>query len=336
MKFNYKWKLSDLDKIESNGLKVFSCFACGGGSSMGYKMNGFDVIGINEIDKRMIEVYNANFSPKYVYKESIETFKNRNDLPEELYNLDILDGSPPCSTFSISGSREKAWGKEKVFREGQAKQVLSDLFFDYIDLAKKLQPKVILAENVKGMLQGNAKGYVKMILDKFKDAGYKVQLFLLNSATMGVPQRRERIFFIGLRNDIDLQKLKLEFNEKPILYKDIEEYGYENKIIPGDVKYWKICKAGKSISTVHPKGHRFNAIKLSQYKVVNTIANSSNLYHYKEERSLNNKELDSVGSFPLDYKFLKNKHQYLIGMSVPPLMIQKISEQIYKQWLSKI
>src|SRR6185503_9599664 len=121
----------------------------------------------------------------------------------EFYNLDILDGSPPCSTFSMAGSREEAWGKEKQFREGQAMQTLDDLFFDFIALANKLKPKVIIAENVKGLIQGNAKGYVKEIYQKFEDTGYNVQLFLLNAATMGVPQRRERVFFIGLRNDFE-------------------------------------------------------------------------------------------------------------------------------------
>lgn len=79
------------------------------------------------------------------------------DYPKELYNLDILDGSPPCSTFSLAGEREKNWGKSKKFREGQAYQVLDDLFFEFIKLAEKLKPKIIVAENVKGILMGNAK-----------------------------------------------------------------------------------------------------------------------------------------------------------------------------------
>ena len=194
--FTYKWNLSDLKEVPKNGYKVFSCFACGGGSTMGYKMSGFEVIGCNEIDPEMMSIYKKNHNPKHTFLESIETFKLRKDLPKELYNLDILDGSPPCSSFSMAGSREKAWGKKKKFREGQAEQVLDDLFFHYIDLAKKLQPKIVVAENVKGMLQGNAKGYVKQIINLFNVAGYNVQLFLLNGATMGLPQKRERVFFV--------------------------------------------------------------------------------------------------------------------------------------------
>lgn len=139
-KFPYKWTLEDAIFTKDKG-KVFSCFACGGGSTMGYKLAGFDVIGCNEIDPKMIETYKLNHKPKFAFLESIETFKKRDDLPDELYNLDILDGSPPCSSFSLSGSREKGWGVEKKFREGQAEQVLDTLFFDFIDLAKKITTK---------------------------------------------------------------------------------------------------------------------------------------------------------------------------------------------------
>ena len=94
----------------------------------------------------------------------------------------------------MAGSREKKWSVKKKFREGQAEQVLDDLFFHYIDIAKKLQPKVVVAENVKGLIQGNARGYVKQIFKAFKEAGYSCQLFLLNAAAMGVPQRRREHF----------------------------------------------------------------------------------------------------------------------------------------------
>ena len=182
---NYKWKLSDTTFTKDKGT-VFSCFACGGGSSFGYKLAGFDVIGANDIDPKMAEVYKANHNPKHYFLESITELAKRKDLPEELYNLDILDGSPPCSSFSMAGSREKGWGKEKKFREGQAKQVLDTLFFDFIDLAKELQPKVVVAENVKGLLLGNAIEYVKKIYEKFDKAGYYCQHWLLNASKMAI------------------------------------------------------------------------------------------------------------------------------------------------------
>ena len=99
-RFNYEWTLKDANFTKDKGT-VFSCFSCGGGSTMGYKLAGFDVIGCNEIDPKVMEVYRVNHSPKFSYLESIQTFKARKDLPAELYNLDILDGSPPCSSFSM-------------------------------------------------------------------------------------------------------------------------------------------------------------------------------------------------------------------------------------------
>lgn len=91
-------------------------FCLWGGSSMGYKLAGFDVIGCNEIDHRMMYAYCQNHNPKFPFLEPIQTFKDRTDLPPELYNLDILDGSPPCSTFSMAGvncGREKKLGQNE-------------------------------------------------------------------------------------------------------------------------------------------------------------------------------------------------------------------------------
>jgi DNA (cytosine-5)-methyltransferase 1 len=173
-KFPYEWTLKDAKFTKDKG-NVFTCFAGGGGSSLGYKLAGFDVIGFNEIDKKQAGIYQMNNEPKYAFIEPIQDFKLRNDLPEELYNLDILDGSPPCSTFSISGNREEDWGKARKFREGQQEQVLDTLFFDFIDLAKKLQPKMVIAENVKGILLGEAFQYVKKIYEAFDEAGYIVK-----------------------------------------------------------------------------------------------------------------------------------------------------------------
>jgi DNA (cytosine-5)-methyltransferase 1 len=334
-KFPYKWYLKDgypAKGIDKHGLKVFGTFICGGGSTMGYKLAGFNHLGGVEIDPPIADVYKTNHEPKYLYNEDIRKFVQRTDIPEELYNLDLLDGSPPCSSFSMAGNREKDWGKEKVFREGQAKQTLDDLFFDYIALAKKLQPKVVLAENVKGLIQGNAKSYVHKIKAGFEDAGYKVQLFLLNAASMGVPQKRERVFFICQRNDLNLPKLELSFNEESICYSNIEDDNFENKVANCDLQYLKLCEQGKSIASVHPKGNRFNSIKLNANQVVNTIASGSELYHYNKIKALSNNELKLAGTYPLDYNFKKVEPKYLIGMSVPPVMTAQIAHQIYLQW----
>lgn len=354
MSLHYNWTLKDAVFTKDKGT-VFSCFACGGGSTMGYKLAGFDVLGCNEIDPTIIEVYKLNHNPKYAYCEGIQTFKLRNDLPEELYSLDILDGSPPCSSFSMAGNREKDWGKNKKFREGQSNQVLDTLFFDFIDLAEKLQPKVVIAENVKGLLLGNAKSYVRQIYKDFDRAGYIVQHFLLDASKMGVPQRHERVFFIALRKDLveqfmqhfdmftRLPELKLEFNEPEVLFRDIKVNENDNMLTDYDLAIWEKRIDGDSdycetLKRMENRESNWNSKYIYDDKVCNTITASagSKLVCFSEPRKLNNKELIKLGSFPLDYNFLENKVKYLIGMSVPPLMTAKIAEQIYIQWLSKI
>jgi len=350
---NYNWKLSEANFTKDKG-KVFSCFACGGGSTMGYKLAGFDVIGHNDIDPKMVEVYKENHKPKFSYLESIKTFAKRKDLPKELYELDILDGSPPCSSFSMAGNREKDWGKEKKFREGQELQVLDTLFFDFIDLAKELQPKVVVAENVKGLLLGEAKKYVIEIYKAFDEAGYTCQHFLLNASKMGVPQRRERVFFIAMRKDLapkfmeavdmftELPKIDLKFNEKKIPFKEIYEIGNTERLLTGKaLELWNDrIDTDIDLENISARNGRpnfmFNHKFLKLSKVCNTITSSDNCCLYEEPRYRSKKELCYSGSYPKDYNFLKLKPEYLIGMSVPPLMTGKIAEQIYKQWLSKL
>jgi DNA (cytosine-5)-methyltransferase 1 len=352
--FSYKWTLKDAVFTKDKG-KVFSCFACGGGSTMGYKLAGFDVLGCNEIDPKMIEAYKANHNPKYAYLEPIQTFKLREDLPDELYNLDILDGSPPCSSFSMAGNREKDWGKEKKFREGQAEQVLDNLFFDFIDLAKKLQPKVVIAENVKGLLLGNAKQYVRKIYKEFDLAGYFIQHFLLDASVMGVPQRRERVFFIALRKDLSnqfmvqkdmftiLPELKLEFNEKQIKFIDVYKNYTDRPLSQNMKKIWDLRKFGDG---------DFEDINKREFNILNRHFNHKFIYHdssnintitagdqcvlFEEPRYRNFDELCECGSYPKDYDFKGNKPEYLIGMSVPPVMTAQVAKQVYEQWLSKL
>ena len=248
--FDFRWNLKDgypAKNIKKHGLKVFSTFACGGGSTMGYKLAGFDVIAANDIDPQMQKVYVANHNPKQFYLCPVKDLLTK-VLPKELYELDVLDGSPPCSAFSMAGEREKNWGKKKKFREGQSAQVLNDLFFDFIDLVEKLKPKVVVAENVKGMLQGKAMGYCIMVQQKLHKAGYNVQLFLLNAATMGVPQVRERVFFIATRQDLNLPKIKLIFNFKQIPFMEISDNDdVVEKVTKKTKEYYENSPQGKPV-----------------------------------------------------------------------------------------
>lgn len=353
--FSYRWHLKTASFLKNKG-KVFSCFACGGGSSMGYKLAGFDVIGFNEIDKRMAELYIRNHNPKFSFIEPIQVFKNRNDLPKELYNLDILDGSPPCSSFSMSGNREKDWGKEKKFKEGQADQILDTLFFDFIDLAKKLQPKIVIAENVTGILNGNAREYVRNILKAFDNAGFKVKEFTLDSSQMEVPQKRERVFFIAVRTDLekllpvqpgllfnDFPKLNMKFGRDPIPFEEIRTENlndsswtdHDQKIwskrIYGDRKYSDV------LIRIENRDSNFNSSFIYPDKVIPTITASeaSKLVLFDEPRRMNSIEMILSQTFPLDYDFgtIKcSKIQYVLGMSVPPVMMAHIANRIHKEW----
>lgn len=355
MDLNYKWNLKDANFTKDQG-KVFSCFACGGGSTMGYKLAGFDVIGHNDIDPKMVEVYKKNHNPKFSFLESIQTFKDNKNLPPELFDLDILDGSPPCSSFSTSGNREADWGKNKKFREGQAEQILDRLFFDFIDLAKRLQPKIVIAENVKGLLLGEAINYVREIYQEFDLAGYYVQHFLLNASTMGVPQRRERVFFIALRKDLaspfleqvdmftQLPKISLQFNERPILFCEIYQPGVDDRPLNKTTKmfnYWQNrIKTDDSFSDtalrINNKEEFFNNKYIHQEKVCCTYPAGDVLYLFDEYRLLNKLESCNINTFPIDYDFCGLKYNYIMGMSVPPLMTAKIANQINLQWLKKI
>jgi len=341
------WNLSDLELVPKNGVKVMSTFACGGGSSMGYKRAGCTIVAANDIDPEMAWHYKRNLNPPLYFLCPIGDLLTK-ELPLELYNLDILDGSPPCSTFSMAGSREKAWGVEKHFREGQAKQVLSDLFFDYLDLVGRLKPKVAIAENVKGMLIGNAKGYTKMIMARFKELGYRPQLFLLNSADCGVPQKRERVFFVAVRNDIDVPPLKLAPTHRWI---SAGEATADVQVLTDDEmkdtapdltakRYWKGTKPGESFSKECErqtgKSSCFTHVRLSAELPACTLSSQAHtVTHWMDNRKLTYREWKRLGSFPDDYHAKTDKiGKYMIGMSVPPKMTEQVARAVCEQWLN--
>ena len=321
---------------------------------MGYKLAGFDVVGCNEIDPRMAAVYKKNLNPKYIYVEDIREFVAREDYPPELYQLDILDGSPPCSTFSMAGSREEAWGKMKKFREGQAEQVLDTLFFDFIQLAKRLQPKVVVAENVKGLLLGSAKEYVINIYRGFDNAGYYVKHYLLDAQTMGVPQRRQRVFFVCLRKDLvgfvpceqtlfeTLPRLNMNFNEAVIPFKDVADGMGDGVDSPKMRKCWELRMDGDSdLANANERefGKRgmFNMQYVYPDKVSPTlIARKDCLIRFDMPKYLSASEVCCISSFPQDYEFGGQIPHYVCGMSVPPVMMANIANKIWEQWLCRI
>ena len=337
-RFPWKWNLADLKYVKGNGKKVFSCFSCGGGSSMGYKLAGYEMIGCCEIDPRMVAVYRQNLHPPLVYNVDIRELLNQ-PLQSVLYELDILDGSPPCSVFSMAGDREAGWNKEKVFREGQAKQKLDDLFFYFIRIAKELQPKVVIAENVAGLIKGNAKGYVNEIFKAFSDAGYDAQLFLLNSAFMGVPQRRERTVFIARRKDLGLPKISMAFREDPIYFREVRtENGKPVDPTTQAYKLLQLRRPGdKCMGDINMrwkgKNTGFTVNIIADNEVSCTLTSGGGMYRDFDGQGFSDMDFVNIQTFPQDYDFGSESPQYVCGMSVPPVMMAQIASEVYRQWL---
>jgi DNA (cytosine-5)-methyltransferase 1 len=186
--------MEEIEGLSSNHLRVASTFAGCGGSSLGYRMASYEMIWANEFDVHAAECYELNSSVK-VDKRDIREVQSGDILKAcnlRAGELDVLDGSPPCQSFSTAGKR-------------QMTDPRSDLFFEYARLLRGLQPKVFVAENVSGLLKGVAKGMFKLILAELKSCGYRVSCRLLDAQWLGVPQRRQRVIFIGVREDSGLE-----------------------------------------------------------------------------------------------------------------------------------
>jgi DNA (cytosine-5)-methyltransferase 1 len=299
-------------------------------------------VAANDIDPEMAWHYKRNLNPPLYYLCPIADLITAK-LPDELFNLDILDGSPPCSTFSMAGSREKSWGKDKHFREGQAKQVLSDLFFDYLNLVERLKPRVAIAENVKGMILGNAKGYTKLVMQRLKEIGYRPQLFLINAADCGVPQRRERVFFCAVRDDIKAKPLELKPTHRWIsageACEDLQELTAAEKKETCIDRFAIGREAGK-IKEGGTSERYFSLVRLHRKQPSPSITaaisgtSTASVIHSTENRNLTFREVKRLGSFPDDYHAKTDKiGKYMIGMSVPPKMTETVARAVIEQWL---
>lgn len=311
---------------------------------MGYKLAGCDYLGGVELDPAVGECYKRNLSPIYYYNEDVRHFLGRDDLPRELYQLDIIDGSPPCTLFTLNrrGGRENAWGKPMAFREGQTMQTLDDLPFVWADIVGKLRPKVCLMENVEGMVKGNAKRYLYEVGRRLEGYGYVCQAFILDASYMGVPQRRRRLFVIGHRKDIQLPPLKLHFTEQPILFSEVMERdcnGHNYDIGGVTLERWRCRKPSDTLMSqvayrLTGKKVNFSIRLLHADKVAPTLVTTRDvLYDYP--RNTSDKEIRRIGTWPMDYDNTGSNLVYLTGMSVPPVMTAQIAHQIAEQWLKK-
>lgn len=240
-------------------------------------------------------------------------------------------------------------GKEKFFREGQKAQTLDDLFFVFGDLLNELKPKVVIGENVMGIIQGKVKTeYADKIIEMYKEIGYHAEYFVLNSKDMGVPQKRQRVFFIGIREDIiSLEKFKnlkneLIFNEKEITFKDVQDVvQIKDKLKPimkntKQLKLWNNLKEketnlSNACKRLYGKKAHFGRVILRPENIPNTIVSGNTYLYHDKPYNISKEEIILIQSFPYDYDFINNSLNnilYVCGMSVPPFMTQKISKKL--------
>ena len=363
-----KYTLQDVyDGEAQNKFNVISTFAGGGGSSTGYRLAGGKILCINEFVKEARNTYHENYPNTPILPDDIKELEGK-DLLEAANvgagEVDILDGSPPCSAFSMAGSVVQGgghgvgFGKVKKYSDDKKVENIEDLFFEFIRVAKDIQPKVIVGENVSGLLMGEAKNYYWRITNAFENIGYNVSSMLLDASHYGVPQTRKRVIFIAVREDVadaigltalNIAGLFPEKNSEVVTcgnaFTDLE---YDNKEIDHLLERFthgrhyetaeKMPLDPKKVLTgcdYHPKGHHFNMKRISRFKPGPTITASGGCIHWTELRRLALCETRRIMSLPEDFKLTGKWEQKSerMGRMVPPLMMKAIADSIYKKVL---
>jgi len=201
----FRYNLDDLEKSANRKLfNYISFFAGGGGSSAGYKLAGGDCKFVNEFQQVAVDTYLANWPNTPHVCGDIKNVTGKQIM--EMTGLkegeiDILDASPPCPPFSMSGTKQKGWGKEKT-AYGMKQKNIEDLTWEVIRIAGELKPKVIICENVKGLTMEYAKEHLNRMVADFEKEGYTTTYKVLKGHEQGVPQKRERVFIVSIRNDV--------------------------------------------------------------------------------------------------------------------------------------
>lgn len=168
-------------------MRILSLFSGCGGLDLGFEMAGFDIVTANEIDKNIWQTYEENNPNVKLIKKDIRKIR-KEDLPDK---IEGIIGGPPCQSWSAAGAK-------RGIRDDRGQ-----LFYEYIRILKEMKPLFFLAENVQGMLAERNRKAVEELLEMFKNAGYRVSLTLVNAKDYGVAEERKRVFYIGIRNDIE-------------------------------------------------------------------------------------------------------------------------------------
>ncbi len=331
--------MGEIRAIEPCGLVAASTFSGCGGSSLGYRMAGFSVRYANEFVEAARDTYAANqSSATFLDGRDIRTVTGAEILEYCGGSVDLLDGSPPCSDFSTAGKREEGWGKIKTYSDTE--QRVDDLFFEFVRLIREVQPRCFVAENVSGLVKGSAKGYFKRILAEMRASGYRVNAKVLNASWLGVPQSRERLIFVGVRDDQPFEPI----HPRPLPFQytirdataDIAECGMTDpetgmRISIEDYAIhssWKNLKPGKS-----PAGKHYTLTRCSPDRPAPTITatggnvGSASTCHGEVPRKFSLLELRRLCSFPDDFALTGTyvRRWERLGRAVPPVMMSHIT-----------
>jgi len=363
-----KYNLQDVyDGEAQNKFNVISTFAGGGGSSTGYRLAGGKILCINEFVKEARNTYAENYPNTPILPDDIKELTGQELLDAaniKVGEVDILDGSPPCSAFSMAGSvvrgggHKDGYGKTKIYSDGKKVENIEDLFFEFLRVADYIKPKVIIAENVAGLTMGEAKEYYNKITNTFEKIGYDVSSKVLDSSHYGVPQTRKRLIFIAVREDVTsaigltFMNIAGIFPEKfsdaitcgdafsDLVY-DKDEIEHLTERFTKGRHYETASKMPLDPEKVltgcdyHPKGHHFNMKRISRHKPSPTITASGGCIHWTEMRRLALCETQRIMSLPDDFKLTGKWEQKSerMGRMVPPLMMKAIASAIYERVL---
>lgn len=221
--------MAEILATPKHGLKMVSTFSGCGGSCLGFTWAGWDVLSANEFIPEAQRTYAANFPNTPIIlpmpqRDGEQIGDIRNYEPEMVMayhglqqgELDVLEGSPPCASFSTAGGREKGWGQEKAYSD--TRQRTDDLFDEYVRLIAGFMPRAFVAENVVGFLYGAADHFRKWIEGEMRSLGYMVTAKIVDASHHGVPQKRRRVILIGVRRDQGINPLDLYPSRLPYVY----------------------------------------------------------------------------------------------------------------------
>lgn len=309
-------------------LTVGSLFAGVGGTCIGFKDAGCDVIWANELDANAAKTYRENFPDTEMIEQDITTIN-----PEDLKKVDILLAGFPCQAFSIAGYR-------KGFEDERG-----NLFFDVIRLAKVIKPKVIFLENVKNLQSHDGGNTYKVIKETLEAHHYHVTEKIMNSMEYGnVPQNRERIYVVAFKNEKYLENFSFpEPIERTVHLKDIIDqnesdqrffytpgkYPIYDEMIQETVKSQETCY---QIRRVYVRENKSNVCPTLTANMGTGGHNVPLILTDKGVRKLTPRECFRLQGFPDTYKFpekmsLGNLYKQS-GNSVTAPVIKRIAQQI--------